>query len=348
MGFGLLATAFVYLRLVFCAKDHSYSEVGSSCSLWFIVAPKFLTKCSLLISLHWANPSRISSAFERREFLYFAQSIWACAEGLFLSCFCSQRRQSGNGNQDTDYTSDEVSEGDVEIFHHAVGSDDSPEIESQYCGSDDCKNHIAAMLVPILVCFSLLAMLVKMTSMFCETLIDYRSWTFHNWIIFFGFINQIGGIVLASEVELLRVLLFKFGGSEAKWDSQNVKRCNEFLKFLVLRVLDAVGADSIVALASMGSNTIQKVCVSKGVDKVHGHARKTREKIFTRCFASGMSSSECLDWLIKQGNSAQVSRPPRANTEDERLEMLAQLLSAASVEGFITDVQWAEKNDMIL
>merc|ERR1719387_1983905 len=83
-------------------------------------------------------------------------------------------------------------------------------------------------LLGLLCCFILAVaglhfLLVKLTMIYFAGLFHYTSWTFREWLTFGGFANQLSGIALSTETQMLRVFLFKFGGEDTTWQPAEIE-----------------------------------------------------------------------------------------------------------------------------
>jgi hypothetical protein len=117
----------------------------------------------------------------------------------------------------------------------------------------------------IFICFHML--LIKLSIVYYACLFSpYGNWTWLEYVRFFGFVNQLSGISLGAEVEMIRVLLFKFGGEKSHWSSDAIEACNVYLQYLAFQLVSQIGrARGIVVLWTMGSNELQQL--------FQGHAR---------------------------------------------------------------------------
>merc|ERR1712137_292223 len=98
---------------------------------------------------------------------------------------------------------------------------------------------ISIILCVIFIAAAFHVLLLKLSLIYFAGLFSpYGEWKIQEYILFFGFANQLSGLSLASEVEMFRVLLFKFGGEESVWTSEEIEACDIYLQYLAVQAVE--------------------------------------------------------------------------------------------------------------
>jgi len=236
----------------------------------FLILPKIVAKASSISFLQLLNFGRFSSLFFRREmklWWYLAKwSLFTCAENRYVG-------ESHVGEEEPDG-------GDWEH------EDESKRGFSWFFG---------VVVYVGLVCMSAQAFLMKLTMMSYAALTSFDTWSLQQWIAAAGFMNQLAGLAWLEEVEMHRILLFKFGGPNAEWSHKEVFRCDCYFRFLAMAVTGGkIGKGGeylknrmkvLAVLYTMNADDIQKLSVSAEREEHIEKERVQRYEHFKELFA---------------------------------------------------------------
>merc|ERR1712050_426973 len=82
--------------------------------------------------------------------------------------------------------------------------------------------------------------------------------------MFVGFLNQLCSISMTSELEFLRILLFKFGGEDTHWSITEIEACRMYLHYFASRLVEQCGRRrALFVLWSMQSGDLQRLFQGK-------------------------------------------------------------------------------------
>jgi len=124
------------------------------------------------------------------------------------------------------------------------------------------SNMIGTLFCILLICASIASFVIKFTPLYFVAIYPVGEWKIQEWILFIGFINQVSGIALSGELEMLRVLLFKFGGESGFWGSEQIEACSTYFHYLAARTVEQLGAArGLVLMWTLTSKELQKLLV---------------------------------------------------------------------------------------
>jgi hypothetical protein len=130
---------------------------------------------------------------------------------------------------------------------------------------------IGMIMVGCLILLSMRVLVLKLTLVYFAGIFGWTDWNYKEWLLFLGFLNQLSGLALSGEVEMLRVLLFKFGGEDSKWTTENIEACDTYFHYLAYRTVEQLGRlKGIVLLFSLNSAQMQGL--------FQGHMRLKEQK----------------------------------------------------------------------
>jgi hypothetical protein len=124
-------------------------------------------------------------------------------------------------------------------------------------------------LVGLCICsiFAIAALqflLVKLTMVYFAGLFHYTDWTWKEMLLFFGFANQLSGIALSTETQMLRILLFKFGGEDTYWQKTEIEACATYLHYFARRLVEQLGClRALMVFWTMTSADLQSLFQGK-------------------------------------------------------------------------------------
>jgi hypothetical protein len=201
-----------------------------------MVLPRIASKFSLMMFLHMSSLERLQRFVRRGEF--------RCLLGA--SCY-GFRSNAGSGGLDLE-----------EVQRMRNPNDDSKQATS-----------IRRDVIGMLCCFVLAVaglhfLLVKLTMVYFAGLFPYIKWTFREWLMFGGFANQLSGIALSTETQMLRVFLFKFGGEDTNWQSAEIEACSVYLHLFAMRLVEQLGCmRALMVFWTMTSADLQSLFQGK-------------------------------------------------------------------------------------
>jgi len=290
------------------------SEVGGTIAsrspLLFFVVPMFASKASAISFLQLLNTGRLKSLFLAGEGTYW----WAwVAESLWYKQ-SSYIKEEGVGNAgaetDDEDESDSIRKTDV--------TDDEGIYPSRY--------HYLRMLVGAALCFgaimlSFQAMLIKLTFVSFAALTSWETWRLADWLVAVGFLNQLAGLCWLEEVEMHRVLLFRFGGADAKWHWKECRQNVTYFRFLAMKITSGSAVGRAAALACMYTlrvDDIQKLLLSDQRDKMIQGEFEDRFKFFIKFFGD--------DWNSDFVKALEKFQDDKMQPKKERLQALKPAL----------------------
>jgi len=129
------------------------------------------------------------------------------------------------------------------------------------------------------------ALLVKLTAIHFASVRSFYTWDLYEWFLVGGFLNQLAGVCFVEEMELHRILLFKFGGTGAQWDWKKCRACTGYLALLSKKITTGWIADkrhsstprlsALAVIATIDSLSIQMLLLSPEREI---HLEKTRRE----------------------------------------------------------------------
>lgn len=155
------------------------------------------------------------------------------------------------------------------------------------CGQDTDaiirKYNIVGLVVCVmLVGAAIMAMLWKLSLLYFACLYPMGEWDLTEWILFIGFINQVSGVSLSGELELLRILLFKFGGETTQWGSMQIEACATYFHYLATRTVEQLGIGrGIILLMTLTSAELQALFQGHMRQAEQASVRREEEEMFT-------------------------------------------------------------------
>lgn len=183
-----------------------------------------------------------------------------------------------------------------------------------------CYHFLVLAVMGAFFCvFAFFALLVKLSIIHFVTVRTPSQWSLQEWLLAFGFINQLGGICHAEDIEMHRVLLFKFGGAASEWDENACRVVVGFLHLLAKKVAEGrIGANgrmhTIAALCSLTSDHVQMLFMNPELGTDIKLSRDRRLQYINDLFPSGQ---------VGKGASA-AERTARARTWMQMLEELEE------------------------
>jgi hypothetical protein len=80
-----------------------------------------------------------------------------------------------------------------------------------------------------------------MTAVHFASVTSFYKWDKYEWFMVGGFLNQIAGVAWVDEIEVIRIMLFKFGGTDGKWNWEKSRICAEYMRLVVKKVASVHG-----------------------------------------------------------------------------------------------------------
>lgn len=156
-----------------------------------------------------------------------------------------------------------------------------------------------------------------------------------NGFLFFGFVNQLAGACFVDEMEIHRILLFKFGGSDSHWSSNQCHSCSAYLRLLGKKVVEGkLGRSPLRATAAMStftSDDIQKLLISPDRESEMMDCRDRRYNLLKEIFVDEGATFE-------QNITSKLGKEDIKNDLDQRIHFLTQkcdaLLAAKGTKRF--------------
>lgn len=302
-----------------CAKRHYFM---------YLFLPAFTSKFSFITFLHLANKARLKSFVLKGEL----QLYWTL---IMNSVSCS--------SPDNDHTDAEIHTSPSMRGENKWASYSSWEAWEGR-GEDVWRLPIplrffACLVVGIISLCSLLNKLKIISFAGDKALGD---WTRPEFIVFLGFVNQLGGLVRASEVEMHRVLLFKFGGEHSSWQQSEIDACSFYFSCLAERmVADLKLFNGIVMMSVFSSTDLQWLLLGKNREEQCQAVRAERLEMLSVLSDEG----KLKDLLRRLIDSFQVNRVKYdtdiANDLEEfrarEIKNMGKLRLAANVAEFVSD-----------
>lgn len=253
--------------------------------LIFLLVPKFLSKLSAISFLQLLNFGRFKSIFFRGEGVFWITlvrcSLGKVVSGKYINLEKHDEESAGNSSD-----AEDDSDGDSAL----------EEIEDTPGPCENVIKFFGIILYLALVCMSLQAMLMKLTVVSFAGLTSFNTWKHGEWIVVFGFMNQIAGLCWLEEVELHRLLLFKFGGEDAKWTQSEGHRCDMYFRFIAMKIVTGkIGEKgktfggrlaSLCTLFTLNADDMQKLLLSKERAERLEEENSHRLEYFTDMFAN--------------------------------------------------------------
>jgi len=264
-------------------------SIASRSPLLFFIVPKVAAKVSGISFLQLLNFGRFKSLFISGEGSYWY--AWVAES------FCLKEASYVKGEKDD---SDVQPENDDEFDYKQEVED--PDVWHTW--------HYLHMLGGVVLCFFLImlsfqAMLIKLTFVSFAALTSWDSWCLADWLVAWGFVNQMAGLCWLEEVEMHRVLLFKFGGSDAKWCWKECRMNVTYFRFLAMRITGGkVGqndgskqtiygrAAALACMYTLCADDIQKLLLSSERESRLDNEREARVEFFKECFADDDDSNK--------------------------------------------------------
>lgn len=255
------------LFLMVCRKPSSYAG-----RRYFVMMalPKITARFSLVMFLHMANADRLKSFLLRGEFRCLASLCFDSLRQHMSSLvvvpgektrvvpfvkkdtFASAQACIGNVTKHLNFLeNDNISDG---------GNPPKPSRCRWRCKRDTCCQVVGLVSCLVLIVAALHSLLIKMMLLYFVIISSYTEWDIKEWLTFLGFVNQLSGISLSSEVETLRILLFRFGGETTKWTPMQIQACGTYFRFLSRRLVEQTGRRvALVLMWTMSSADLQKL-----------------------------------------------------------------------------------------
>jgi len=124
------------------------------------------------------------------------------------------------------------------------------------------NNMIGTLFCFFLIGVSIASFVVKFTLLYFVAIYPAAEWMIEEWFLFVGFINQLSGIALSSELEMLRVLLFKFGGEKSFWGSEQIEACSTYFHYLAARTVEQIGPlRGVILMWTLSSAELQSLFI---------------------------------------------------------------------------------------
>lgn len=228
----------------------------------FIVAPRWTCCLSGLFFLQFANLERFFSLYLKGEMKFWS---W-----IVLETFCpmTPAKEPAKDERMADTNTSREEATDHKIFTWTCGCgrkrrpyvvpEDQKLEQAEYdYGFEDadppqnadgakkhrkCRDRVVFLIATLgyicLLCLSLNALLIKLTTIVFSAVKGAEHWSGSEILFFVGFVNQVVGICPVGELEMHRVLLFNFGGSEASWNYQSYRACKEYLSLLADKIVE--------------------------------------------------------------------------------------------------------------
>jgi hypothetical protein len=230
-----------------------------------------MCKFSLIIFLHLANTERVKEFIFRGEFRCLATTTRTWLHRISQTLKKIKTRKK---HQKVETPAD----GDLDDPELAVGKLSSLGTPDHTASSISSKlkktrmwDTIGMVLCCCLILLSMRVLVLKLTLVYFAGIFYWTEWNYKEWLLFLGFLNQLSGLALSGEVEMLRILLFKFGGEESKWDAETIEACDTYFHYLAYRTIEQLGRfRGIVLLFSLNSAQLQGL--------FQGHMRRKEQQ----------------------------------------------------------------------
>eukprot|EP00928_Gymnodinium_smaydae_P045952 TRINITY_DN30589_c0_g1_i1.p1 TRINITY_DN30589_c0_g1~~TRINITY_DN30589_c0_g1_i1.p1 ORF type:complete len:565 (+),score=76.52 TRINITY_DN30589_c0_g1_i1:54-1748(+) len=187
------------------------------------------------------------------------------------------------------------------------------------------------LTVGFVVMLALHMLLVKLFMVYFAAIFSYYTWTFEEWLFFMGFVNQLSGLSLSTEIEMLRILLFKFGGEDTRWGLQQIEACGTYFQYFASRTVEQVGrVRSVVIFWSMASADLQSLF--QGHQRLHEQVKVRNEaKEMFQKLKDPEQLVEMRESLLSNFQATQhtLNSTLRAAPTKERLKLLNELQTRA-------------------
>lgn len=259
---------FLCCGTVGCCGGRHAKTLPERCPVAFFLLPNFTAKFSLLMGLQLVNVSRMKSFLVRGELKLMTVLVRESLSGAFSP---NRRTDRGTSMVVTFDNVDDASESD-----HGEESQDlkdnrmvsgSVSTSDWICVRLEMGVGFACQLVLIVVAFQ--ALLVKLTTVHFLTVRTWDDWYFSEIILAAGFVNQLAGAIDVDWVEVHRVLLLKFGGTDSTWQSRECKICASYFELLAKRIVYSEVTEgffgrwrALGVMSSFGSSELQKMLLS--------------------------------------------------------------------------------------
>lgn len=266
----------------------------------YLGIPRLTAKFSFIMFLHWANAERLKAFIVSGEF--------RCLASLYGSTL--RRRVVG-----VVVPVDPMLP--IGMQQHVLPKE-----------SQGTLWHIAGfMFWAALFGVGIYALLLKLMLMYFAALFPISEWTPREALLFLGFVNQLSGISLSTEIQMLRILLFKFGGQETRWNSAQIEACTTYFRYFTARSVEQLGPRRALCLLwTMNSADLQKLFQGNQRFLQQVIARDAEVEMFLR-----LDSREQLvnlrDQLLKSfGNmNAQLDETLETTDPEDRVTLLNRL-----------------------
>jgi len=293
------------LMMLCCKAPHSYAKRRYFC---LMAMPKLATKFSLMSFLHIGNAERLKSFIMRGEF--------RCLAILFLDSMRSRKREF------EDLSVKRSRSASKERLNRAAKSASVLNASQSGCTSRFCQflygEFFGFVICGFIVFVALHMLLVKLMMVYFAGIFSYTEWTLNEWLLFMGFVNQLSGISLSSEIESLRILLFKFGGEDTRWGSKEIEACATYFRYLAERTVSQAGRwHALVLMWTLSSADLQSL--------FQGHQR-LKEQVAVR-----HKEMEMFEKLHSR-EALEKMRDDLLSNFKESQEMLPQYISMAEKE----------------
>lgn len=251
-----------------CSRDPA--RVAAHHHFALMALPRIACKFSLIIFLHLANSERAKDFIFRGEFrclaTVFRSSLFRASKRSrsFASTF--GKRSSRVTHAPTASSVDSGSRSSV----HSGKSEVATTSESRI-GDLRFWDFLGVVVCGVLILLSLQVLLLKLTIVYFAGLFAMWEWTYTEWMLLGGFLNQLGALSMSGEVEMLRILLFKFGGEESKWNSESIDACETYFHYLAYRSVEQLGPlKGMAVMWNLTSGHLQNL--------LQGHMRLNEQK----------------------------------------------------------------------
>lgn len=295
----LLVEGAAGLLLVFLVIFHALLLVTSKAKapkraarfyVWFIFMPDIACRFSLFMFLHYASLAKIAGIFFRNELrCCFAIMRGHASTSVRHSVHYIKHLKSIGGKLRVGSTSDDDSDNEEEgeeerdtrtrsissAGTRPGGQEDQPTVdiisdaETRHMW---CWDIFGLVLVISSIFLALHVLLMKLSLVYYAGLYYYSNWSLTEFWTFVGFVNQLGGLSMSRQVELLRTILFKFGGENSTWSATEIEACNAYFMFLAERIVQERDRfEGLAVLWSIDSDSLQQL--------FQGHARADMQAV---------------------------------------------------------------------
>jgi len=155
------------------------------------------------------------------------------------------------------------------------------------CAFGPFRMVLTILLVLACIVGGLMALQSKLLSLYFVGTVPLDEWGSNSILLFLGFVNQLVWIFDYDFIEWNRILLLKFGGKDAVWDSHEMASVPQYFGMVFSRLVEGrirhqpfSGLRALAAFLNFDSDCLQALLLSDKRKHCLGHVRNARLQIF--------------------------------------------------------------------